>query len=194
MLVDYLNALPNVTTADGARDIEKLLVNDWSQAIITVFFSHMIDLVFCLFVLGSLFVSLLIIGGWLFWGSLIIRAILSSWAPSKVNLTDYYVRNFWLASIFGIIGYLMAELGYQLFFWQAPGIWGAQGRTSTAWGKLQYVLPIVAFPIGLWLNTVLEHRFQERSRTIWIAVIGIGALLLIATLSLGAWHGLETIG
>ena len=146
------------------------------------------------FAIPGIVVSFLIIGGALAVSYLAIKTFLSFIVPSKLHLASSYFGYFWIASTLSIIGYLISEFGYQLNFWKAPGIWDAPGKDSTLWGTLQYIFPITGFILGIVLNAVLEHHFRSKAQSIRIGITVLGALLLIVTVMLSAWHGMQTLG
>ena len=146
------------------------------------------------FAIPGIIFSFVVIGGGLFIAYLAIRGLLSFIEPSKSRLANYYFGYFWIASTLAIIGFLITEFGYQLDFWKAPGIWGAPGKESTLWGTLQIVFAISGFALGILLNAFLEHRMESKAKSIRIFINVLGSLLLIATIMLSAWHGMQTLG
>jgi hypothetical protein len=146
------------------------------------------------FAIPSIVVSFALIGGGLSISYLAIRAVLAFIAPSKSHLASHYFGYFWMASVLAIVGYLISEFGYQLNFWAAPGIWGQPGKDSTIWGPLQYIFPLSGFALGIVLNANLEHRLRVRARSVRVGIAVLASLLLIVTLMLSAWHGMQTLG
>jgi len=114
--------------------------------------------------------------------------------PGKTHSASLYVGHFWMGGVFAVVGYLASELGYQLNFWEAPGVWGAPGRSSTVWGLLRYILPPLGFAVGVALNAALEHRMRRGTRAVRIGITVVAVLLLVVTLVLGIRHGMQTLG
>lgn len=142
----------------------------------------------------SIVVSFALIAGGLSISYLAIKSILALTAPSKSHLTSHYFGYLWMACVLAIAGYLMSEFGYHLDFWAAPGIWGQPGKESTIWGLLQYVLPPLGIVAGVVLNANLEPQWGVRARFVRVGVVVLSSLLLIVTLMLSAWHGMQTLG
>ncbi len=146
------------------------------------------------FAIPGIALSFAFIAGGLFISYLAIRAVLAFVAPSKSHLAGRYFGYLWMASVLAIVGNLAAEFGYQLDFWQAPGIWGQPGKDATIWDPLQYILPFLGFALGIALNANLEHRWRARARSVRIGIAVSASLFLIVTLMLSAWHGMQTLG
>ena len=146
------------------------------------------------FAIPSIIVSFVMIGGGLSISYVAIRSLLALVAPSKPHLASICFGYLWVASVLAIVGSLILAFGYQLNFWEAPGIWGAPGKDSTIWGRLQYIFPLSGFAIGVILNAILEHRMQSRARSVRVGIAVLASLLLVVTLMLSAWHGMQTLG
>ncbi len=139
-------------------------------------------------------VSFLMIGSGLFIAHLATRFFVSFIAPSKSHLAGLYFSYFWMGSVLAMVGSLISEFGYQMNFWEAPGIWGQPGKESTVWGPSQYIFPFLGFAFGLILNAVLEHRMRSKAQSVRIGITVLASLLLIVTLMLSTWHGWQTLG
>lgn len=138
--------------------------------------------------------SFLVIASGLFITYFATWFLLSVFAPSKSPFASLYFGYFWMGSVLAIVGYLISEFGYQLSFWDAPGIWGQPGKLSTIWGRLQYILPPLGFAFGVALNAVLEQRMQSKAQSVRVGITVLASLLLIATFILSAKHSWETMG
>lgn len=138
--------------------------------------------------------SLLVTGGGLFISYFAIKLLLSVFAPSKSHLASFYFGYFWMGSVLAIIGYFISEFGYQLNFWEAPGIWGQPGKSSTIWGRLQYIFPPLGFAFGVVFNSVLEHRMRSKAQSVRVGTTVLAFLLLIVVFILSARNSWETLG
>jgi hypothetical protein len=146
------------------------------------------------FGIPSIVISFLVIGAGLAVPYLAIRAFLKFFMPARSPMAGLYFGYFWVAGVLAIAGYLVSEFGYQLNFWLAPGIWGQPGKESTVWGPMGIIFPACGFAIGLALNALLEHRLRRKGRPVRIGIALAASLLLVATLLLSAWHGMQTLG
>lgn len=146
------------------------------------------------FGIPSIVISFLAIGAGLAIGYLAIKAFLKFVMPARAPLAGLYFGYFWMASVLAMVGYLVSEFGYQLNFWQAPGIWGQPGKASTVWGPMETIGLPAGFAAGMGINALLEGRWRRWSRPVRIGIAIAASLLLVATLLLSAWHGMQTLG
>ncbi len=140
------------------------------------------------------FATLLVIGSGIVVSFFAARYLLMVIAPSRAHLTLSYSRYLWMGSVLAAVGYLAMEFGYQLNFWEAPGIWGAPGKSATVWGQLQYVASPLGFALGIALNAVLEQRMPNRAQAVRVGVTVVSFLFFLLTFVLSAKHGWETLG
>ncbi len=138
--------------------------------------------------------GLLIGGAALFALFLITKFVLRVAVPSQSHRAQYFFGFVLVGSLLAFDGYLVAELGYQLHFWDAPGIWGAPGKPDTVWGRIEYALPLAGLVLGVLLNTAFEFRIPGKAGTARIIVIAISSMLFVVTELLGARNAWQTLG
>ena len=144
-------------------------------------------------VVPSILGTFAVTGSGLLISFLVSRIVFKIFSRNSQSASFYY-GYFWTGSMLAILGFSISELGYQLNFWDAPGIWGAPGKHSTVWGPLQYALPPLGFALGAALNAMLEQHIQKKAHAVRIIITFVVSLLLLATYILGAKHGWETMG
>ncbi len=137
---------------------------------------------------GVVLVFFAIVGIWLLLGYFFIRFIASK---------EYMNRHFGLfftGTMMALAGYWLSELGYQMNFWEAPGVWDAPGKESTIWYIMQYVLVPLGFISGILMDRMLERTYGERTWSIRIKLAVLIGVLIIATIGLLTHNSLETMG
>lgn len=141
-----------------------------------------------IFFIGFLIFYFAIIGIWFLSGYVLIRLF-----ASKENVNQYFSL-FFTGTVVALAVFWLCELGYQMNFWKAPGIWGAPGKEDTGWFWMQIVLVPLGFAAGRYLDRIMERKYREGTWFVRIELAILVVILIIATINIMSYNDIQTMG